>query len=59
MKLVFQRVGSMSELARRLKISRQAISKWRRSGIPRMHVLKLERLTGIPRSSLRPDVHWK
>lgn len=52
---VIQKAGGLSELARKLDISRQAIYQWR--GIPPHHVLALERITGISRHELRPDYY--
>jgi DNA-binding transcriptional regulator YdaS (Cro superfamily) len=47
---------SGAELARRLgNITSQAISQWRR--IPAERVLEVERVTGIPRHELRPDIY--
>jgi len=48
-------VGSKNELAAQLGITAQAISQWRR--VPTMRVLEVERLSGIPRHELRPDVY--
>lgn len=46
------------ELAYILKISRPAISKWRKRGrIPAERVLAVERATGISRNILRPDLY--
>jgi DNA-binding transcriptional regulator YdaS (Cro superfamily) len=42
-------------LAKALGVNRTAISQWTR--IPVMRVLKIERLTGIPRHELRPDIY--
>src|SRR5271170_1470152 len=53
-KLMIERVGSASELARRLRISKQAISKWRE--IPLNRVYHIEQVTGIKREVLRPDI---
>lgn len=54
--------GGATELAKRLnkinpkrKISRQAISKWRR--VPAERVRDVERATGVPRNRLRPDLY--
>ena len=48
-------VGTSAELARRLGISRQAVLQWRR--IPAERVIDIERLTGVPREELRPDIY--
>lgn len=49
-------VGSISELARRLGVSKQAISMWGVRDIPIERVADVERITGIPRAELRPDI---
>jgi len=52
--LAIERAGSMSKLARKLGITRQSVRGWRE--IPVMRVAEVERITGIPRAELRPDV---
>jgi DNA-binding transcriptional regulator YdaS (Cro superfamily) len=52
----FQSVdGGGAAIARALGISRQAIYQWRR--VPPERVIELERLSGVPRSELRPDLY--
>jgi DNA-binding transcriptional regulator YdaS (Cro superfamily) len=48
-------VGSKSELARKLGVKVQSIQQWTR--IPAERVLEVERITGIPRHVLRPDLY--
>jgi DNA-binding transcriptional regulator YdaS (Cro superfamily) len=48
-------VGNKSELARRLGVKVQSIQQWKR--IPAERVLDVERITGIPRHKLRPDLY--
>ena len=43
------------ELALALGITPQALSQWKR--VPVEHVLKIEALTGVSRSELRPDIY--
>lgn len=50
----FERINKR-QLAIRLGISAQAVSQWRR--IPVSRVLDVERLTGVRREELRPDVY--
>ena len=49
-----EKAGSAAELARRLGIKRQAIIQW--TEIPIRHVHKVNEVTGIPLTDLRPDV---
>lgn len=47
--------GGSSALARQLKITPQAVSQWPR--VPAERVVEVERITGIPREELRPDLY--
>jgi DNA-binding transcriptional regulator YdaS (Cro superfamily) len=47
--------GSRRELARRLKVSENAIRKWQR--VPDHWLLEIERVTGVPPHELRPDLY--
>jgi DNA-binding transcriptional regulator YdaS (Cro superfamily) len=47
--------GSAAGLARALGVTRQAIHKWQR--IPAERVRDVERVTGVPRETLRPDLY--
>jgi len=46
--------GTYSELARMLGVSRAAVNKWKQ--VPEARVDEIERLTGVPRYLLRPDL---
>jgi hypothetical protein len=48
-------IGSQSELARQLDISRAAVCHWQR--VPLRHLRRIAELTGIPRERLRPDLY--
>jgi DNA-binding transcriptional regulator YdaS (Cro superfamily) len=48
--------GGLAALGRALGITPQAINNWKASGIPADRVLDVERITGISRHELRPDV---
>lgn len=50
--------GSSHKLARSLGISAQAIWEWKKPGreIPPPRVIEIERITGVSRSKLRPDL---
>ncbi|MQA53708.1 transcriptional regulator [Pseudomonas piscis] len=50
--------GSQSALARHLKVTPQAVQKMCATGrVPAERVLDIERLTGVHRSELRPDLY--
>ena len=47
-----------SEIARKLGVSRQRVFHWYKSGgrVPDKFVLKIEKITGVSRHDLRPDI---
>jgi DNA-binding transcriptional regulator YdaS (Cro superfamily) len=47
--------GRLAVLAGACKITHAAILQWKR--IPSDHVLTIEKVTGIPRKDLRPDLY--
>ena len=49
-----EKVGGMAQLADKLGIARQAVYQWSR--IPVERVAEVERITGVPRAELRPDI---
>jgi DNA-binding transcriptional regulator YdaS (Cro superfamily) len=46
--------GTRKRVAEALKITHGAVSQWKR--VPAERVLDVEKLTGIPRHMLRPDI---
>jgi len=50
-------LGRQIDLAKRLNVSPQAISKWKRTRIPAERVLQVEAATGVSRHDLRPDLY--
>lgn len=46
----------MTALADRLGINRVTLYRWGKTAVPAERVVQLERLTGIPRHRLRPDI---
>jgi hypothetical protein len=59
-RLAVRKMGGQSEAARRLtkaagrRISRQAVGQWCK--VPDSWLVVVERLSGIPREQLRPDL---
>lgn len=47
--------GLQAKIARALGITRGAVAKWK--AIPPLRVLEIERLTGISKHDLRPDIY--
>lgn len=47
--------GGLAKLAEPLGITAQAVSQW--DEVPPLRVLAVEKLTGISRSDLRPDLY--
>ena len=47
----------LSHLAESLGIGKSALSKWELGSIPIKRVLDVERITGISRHELRPDIY--
>jgi DNA-binding transcriptional regulator YdaS (Cro superfamily) len=54
---VIKQAGSQVALAKLLNVSPQAIGTWRLRGVPPHQVLTIERLTGVKRHRLRPDIY--
>lgn len=54
-KLAAEKAGGIVKLSLALGLSRGAASQWRR--IPAERVIDIERITGIPREILRPDLY--
>jgi hypothetical protein len=48
-------VGGRVELARDLGVNYRAVLDWRR--VPAERLIQIERITGIPRERLRPDLY--
>jgi DNA-binding transcriptional regulator YdaS (Cro superfamily) len=56
--LAIDAVGGVSQLAKLCKVSYQAVQKWQATGRPPAErVLEIERVTGISRHDLRPDIY--
>lgn len=50
-----EKAGGASALARALKVTRSAISQWKR--VPAERVLEVEKASGVSRHKLRPDIY--
>lgn len=55
---VIDAYGGAAALARRIGVSRNAIWQWReKNHVPVERVLEIEKVTGIPRHEIRPDIY--
>jgi DNA-binding transcriptional regulator YdaS (Cro superfamily) len=54
LKAAVKKVGSITNLAKLLGVTTQAISQW--EVIPMQRVLEIEHITGVDRERLRPDL---
>jgi DNA-binding transcriptional regulator YdaS (Cro superfamily) len=53
-----QSAGSQDKLALEIGVTQQAIAWWLRHGrLPAERVLEVERVTGVSRHDLRPDIY--
>ncbi|HXJ38441.1 MAG TPA: Cro/CI family transcriptional regulator, partial [Bryobacteraceae bacterium] len=50
-------VGGQRALAEAMGISPQAVNKWKSSRVPAERVLDFERVTGLSRHQIRPDIY--
>lgn len=57
-KHVLDNAKSRSLICERLGVSQQALTNWKRRGIPAERCPDIEALTGIKCEDLRPDVNW-
>jgi DNA-binding transcriptional regulator YdaS (Cro superfamily) len=52
-----EKFGGLTGLAAALGCSTQALRWWRTHYVPAERVVEIERVTGIPREELRPDLY--
>lgn len=55
MRKAIKEAGGFAALGRLLGISGAAVSQWPQ--VPILRVLDVERITGVPRHELRPDIY--
>jgi DNA-binding transcriptional regulator YdaS (Cro superfamily) len=48
---------TQAQLANELGVKSPAICKWERGRVPAERVIDVEKLTGVPRHELRPDIY--
>lgn len=54
-RIAVERAGGCPRVAQELGLTRQAVAKWDK--VPGRHALVLERLSGVSRYILRPDIY--
>ncbi len=52
---VFSATRTAQDLAKQIGVTPSALSQWDK--VPHLRVLEVERVTGIPRHELRPDLY--
>lgn len=55
LKRAIEAAGGLTVLAESLGITKQALSQW--DEVPPLRVLAVERVSGVPRHELRPDLY--
>lgn len=55
LKLAVEAVGGQAVFARLIGVTPQAVSQWKE--VPPLRVLVVERVSGVPRHELRPDLY--
>jgi DNA-binding transcriptional regulator YdaS (Cro superfamily) len=53
--LLRERRGLLSDVARGLGLTRPAVTRWKQ--VPAEYLIEIERISGIPREALRPDLY--
>ena len=54
---LYKRGSYPARLAKDIGVHHSTVIYWDRKGVPAERVLDVERLTGIPRHQLRPDIY--
>jgi DNA-binding transcriptional regulator YdaS (Cro superfamily) len=55
--LVRARGLKLIDLSRGLGVDKATVTRWAQKRVPAERVVEIERLTGIPRNALRPDLY--
>lgn len=55
LKRAVESVGGQAKFARLIGVTAQAVSQWEE--VPPLRVLVVERVSGVPRHELRPDLY--
>jgi DNA-binding transcriptional regulator YdaS (Cro superfamily) len=50
-------MGGRGPLARALGVTREGVRQWHLARVPAEQCPRIERLTGVPRAELRPDLY--
>jgi DNA-binding transcriptional regulator YdaS (Cro superfamily) len=53
----FRERVTLEELGARLGVFKSTVMRWEKRRIPAERVLDIERVTGVPRTQLRPDLY--
>lgn len=46
----------LAQIARAIEVDKATMTRWMQSRIPAERVAEIERITGVPRGELRPDL---
>lgn len=52
-----ERKLTLADLARGLDLNKSTVTRWAQKRVPAERVIEVERLTGLSRHSLRPDIY--
>jgi hypothetical protein len=53
-----QKLGSRTDVAKAIGVKRQAFDQWEKDGqVPAKRVLAMERISGVSRYDMRPDIY--